>query len=55
MAVRIGRYRSAFVVGYKPAGVKRFGVLPFGNGFTLRAGPVAAHFWRLSDLDKRGY
>jgi len=51
MIARIGRYCSTLVFGYKPAGVRRFGVLPFGNGFTLRAGPVAAHFWRLSDND----
>lgn len=55
MKVRVGRYCATLVLGYKPAGLKRYGILPFGNGFTLRTGPVAAHFWRLSDLDKRDY
>lgn len=33
------------IFGYRAIG-KHYGLIRFGNGFTLRAGPVALHIWR---------
>jgi hypothetical protein len=36
--------KLALIVGYRGHG-KRWGKINFGNGFTLRAGPIALHIW----------
>lgn len=33
------------IFGYRGPG-KRWGVIPFGNGRTFRAGSIALHVWR---------
>lgn len=35
------------IVGYRGYG-KRWGKINFANGFTLRAGPLAVHVWRVA-------
>lgn len=47
----IGKFRSSFVLGYLGHG-RRYGIIPFGNGYTLRAGSLALHVWRLSPNDR---
>lgn len=48
--MKLGNYRSSLVVPYRGPG-KRWGKIRFGNGFTLRAGSVALHLWKLAPND----
>ena len=48
----IGNLRASLVLGYRGHG-HRYGIIPFGNGYTLRAGSVALHVWRLGPDDRR--
>ena len=47
MSVRFGKTCGALILGYRGHG-RRYGIIPFGNGYTLRAGNVAVHVWRVA-------
>jgi len=48
--MKLGPYRAKIITSYRGHG-KRWGKISFGNGFTLRFGRLAFHFWKLGTND----
>lgn len=46
MAIKLGKYHAKLLFTYRGHG-KRWGRIKFGNGFTLRAGSLALHLWKI--------
>jgi len=45
--LKLGKYHARLLFTYRAIG-KRWGRINFGNGFTLRAGSVALHLWKVA-------
>jgi hypothetical protein len=48
MTIRFPGRRLHVVIPYRYSHGRKFGVIPYANGFTLRAGPVAVHCTRVA-------
>lgn len=48
--MRVGPFCARLLTNYRGHG-KRRGIVRFANGFTLRWGRIAAHFWKLGPND----